>query len=194
MLILFPVQEKSLSKDYYATVKEPRWLCVTVDLKDPVSESEIWMQACLSMCEFARVFNCTVYRCVFRFVFLIRNNVCRKTRSLLFFPPVSFAASSQPAYCSGFGIGGQGYRQMGAHLPTCSNQPWHKCHDSEGPRLPRCHGEITSARMNRFNSNGSPALFMHSQTPTSLKIHFFLGSWGGMSESGCDMIMKFMKS
>lgn len=49
MRILFPVQE--MSKDYYATVKE----CVTVDLKDPVSESQIWMQACL--CEFAQVFN-----------------------------------------------------------------------------------------------------------------------------------------
>lgn len=48
--------------------------------------------------------------------------------------------------------------------------------------------------MNRFNSNGSPALFMHSQTPTSLKLHSFLGSRGGMSEAGCDMIMKVMTS
>lgn len=72
------------------------------------------------------------------------------------------------------------------------HQPWRKCHDSEGLRLPQYHREIILARMNRFNSNGSPVLFMHSQTLTSLKLHFFLGSLGGMSEAGCDMIMKVM--
>lgn len=52
-------------------------------------------------------------------------------------------------------------------------QPWRKYH-----ALAR-HGEITSAQMTRFTSNGSPAPFMHWQMLTSLERCSVPGSTAG---------------
>lgn len=84
------------------------------------------------------------------------------------------------------------YKSDVRSTPRLLHQSW--CHDSEGPRLPRCHREITLARMNRFNSNGSSALFMHSQTLTSLKLDFQSRGAETRGGGGCDVIMKVMKS
>lgn len=84
------------------------------------------------------------------------------------------------------------YKSDVRSTPRLLHQSW--CHDSEGPRLPRCHREITLARMNRFNSNGSSALFMHSHTLTSLKLDFQSRGAETRGGGGCDVIMKVMKS
>lgn len=117
------------------------------DLQDSVSESEICTQflfvcTCLLMCLIAKVFiaKCslslnttsylnTTHRCFF--LFFLLGNMCKYLQEdfatntsdlycMLFFPPLSFSFQSEPTYRSGFGIGGQGYRQMGVHLPACS--------------------------------------------------------------------------
>lgn len=79
----------------------------------------------------AHVFNCKIKRCVFLLSLLLIGNKCNypqkgyKHISLALFvffllPSYRRPARSKPAYCTGFGIGGQGYRQMGVHLPACS--------------------------------------------------------------------------
>lgn len=179
-LILFPMQEMVFTKDYYVIVKyAPRAACHRwpAGFSQWVGDTDAGLFASVSV--FARVFNLEV--CVPLFTLPNKRtsvNMSRDTSYLhrtLFFHLLSPSVQSKPAYCSGFGLGGRGYRQMGVHLPACSTSHGTNVTTQRALRLPQYHREITLARMNRFNSNGSPALFMHSQTPTSLKLHFFLG-------------------
>lgn len=122
------------------------------------------------------------HQCVFAKGFLTLESLQKRLLIVVFFcSPIWWNCRS-----------GTVYKSDVRSTPCLLHQSW--CHDSEGPRLPRCHREITLARMNRFNSNGSSALFMHSQTLTSLKLDFQSRGAETRGGGGCDVIMKVMKS
>lgn len=122
---------------------------------------------------------------------------------LTFLSPHTFCHSGQSLRIAlGLDLVVRGMPADGCSPPCLLHQPWRKCHDSAAPRLPQYHREITLARMNRLNSNGSPALFMHADFPDFIKAPLlFRGgeSPGGMSEAGvrhdnerCEELMHFL--
>lgn len=105
-----------LSKDYYVIIKyAPETVCHRCTAG---SESGC---SFVGVCGRITVFACK--KCVF--AFLSNRHMSAKTPGhkpiTLWFPfPLSFSFQAKSVYCNGFGICGQGYRQMGVHLPACS--------------------------------------------------------------------------
>lgn len=104
-------------------------------------------------------------------------------------------SSRRPRFYAGFwNCWSGGYEQMGVHLPACStshgaNVTTQRAFGCLGTtEKSHWHGWIDLIQM------GARCYSCIHRPPTSLKLHFFLGSRGGMSEAGCDMIMEVMKS
>lgn len=76
-------------------------------------------------------------------------------------------------------------------IPTCSAS--HGANVTT-QRASGRHGEIASARMGRFTSNGSWSPFTHWQTANSSRRHSVPGSGGGGSEAGCDAVTRLMRT